>query len=258
MTMRQTLSLCLLLLVLLAALPAGAAEPLLPFFDRQDEGAADPAPPPPGVTPLDQAVLDLCGAFGARPRAAAFRRMLDQADVAPEVAAIQAATMPGSTRTAFKAELSAAWFKAGGFVHVFCGEPGRRTLGGLHFAPRYLELQQEGLAGRLPRQACGDIEIVPPIYTFGVRYRLPDGRLQEACPKGYALGLTAADILADGLNALHASRRGDMCLANVAPREGRPFKAVFVARGGGIRTFYPDATPACDAGSGAAGCACGG
>ena len=56
----------------------------------------------------------------------------------------------------FKDELTAVWFDAGGFAHVFCGEPRSDQLGGMHYRGRYLDLQEQGIAGlmsgcRVPR-----------------------------------------------------------------------------------------------------------
>jgi hypothetical protein len=39
---------------------------------------------------------------------------------------------------------------------------------------------------------------------------------------------------------------------------GPGYPAVVVVKRDAVRTFYPDATPSCDGGGRAAGCACGG
>lgn len=257
--MRSFLCCCLLLLNLAWPGMALAQSGLLPFFDADQAGARDPAPPPPRLTPLDQAVLEVCGKWGSTPTAARFRAMLDEPALAASVAAMATAAMPRADLDHFKDRLTQAWFKAGGFEHVFCGEPGRQTVGGLHFAPRYLELQEEGLAGRLPPGACNRTEIAPPIYTIGMAYQLPgsSGRFR-ACPKGYALGVDAATLLTAGLKALLAEGRDGMCLATLKAEGGASLQAVFVARKGAIRTFYPDATPHCSGGRQNGGCSCGG
>ena len=83
----------------------------------------------PPLDALDRAVLEVCGDWGSRPRARDFRAMLDRPEVAEEVQQLYAA-LGRSVRGGpvglprFKDELTAVWFDAGGFKHVFCGEPG--------------------------------------------------------------------------------------------------------------------------------------
>ncbi|MFC3227500.1 EndoU domain-containing protein [Marinibaculum pumilum] len=249
----------------LAAGPAadGETAALMPFFDDREPAGADldPAPPAPALDALDRAVLDLCGDWGSRPDRAAFRRKLDDPGLEQPIARLrQDLEVPAGTPPAdFADALAAAWFAADGFAHIFCGEPGHGTIGGLHYAPRYLQMQERNWGGLDP--ACGDMEIAPPIYTIGVRYRRPGGGQGTACPKGYALGLDAHGLFVEAGRALQdvGDRPGNtVCLHRVTPQAGEPYLAVFVARDGAIRTFYPDASPACDGGAPAAGCLCAG
>jgi hypothetical protein len=239
------------------------ARDLLPFFDDVDDGPGDPSPPAPSLDALDRAALDVCGAWGSRPRAQTFRAMLDRPELQGELGRIQealggaAAPLPR-----FKDELTSVWFGAGGFVHVFCGEPEPEKLGGLHFRGRYLELQEQGLAGLAGEAECPGAEIEPPVYTFGVRYRLPGSRaLRTDCRKGYAHDLGAGDLLIQATMAYEANRRAadaEMCLHEIATPGAPAYLAVVVVRDDAVRTFYPDATPACDGGGHPAGCLCGG
>ncbi|MFO1071461.1 MAG: EndoU domain-containing protein [Geminicoccaceae bacterium] len=237
--------------------PASAAPGLRPFFDAKATGRDDPSPPPPELGPLDQAVLAVCGPWGSRPHRADFRAMLDRPDLAPVVARLAASLPDGSGSLARRKELLAdAWFGRGGFAHVFCGEPRAAGLGGLHYAGRYLELQQAGLAGLASRAECRAADIAPPVYTICVRYRDPDqGDWRLACPKGYALDLDAEAILTAASRAwggLRGARGESMCLASLPSGA----EAVVVVKGGAIVTFYPDATPRCDGGGPPKSCAC--
>lgn len=239
-----------------AAEPAGTAPSLLPFF-----GTDGSLPAPPALGPLDRAVLALCGGWGSRPDAKAFRRMLDDPALAPEVEQIRAAldgrvTGPHRGPDEFRDELTRAWFRSGGFRHVFCGEPGPQGLGGLHYAGRYLQMQEEGWGGLDP--TCRRTERVPPVQTFGVRYRIPGGGWGRACPKGYAEGLDAAALMVEAVRAYRALQPpADGTLACLHPVAEPGYLAVFVARDGAIRTFYPDASPSCDSGGPPQGCLCG-
>jgi hypothetical protein len=146
----------------------------------------------------------------------------------------------------FLNDLTDIWFNVVGFDHVFCGEPVQGgSIGGLHFVGRYVELQNKGLAGRLANNTSRE-EVVPnTIYTMGVVMKVGTGTAQSSI-KGYPYTLNAEEILSIASlgykNNPNTSTTNQACLLNVTD-EGRTFKAVFVRRQGGIRTFYPDATP---------------
>jgi hypothetical protein len=240
---------------------------LAPFFDAADGGRDDPAPPPPPLDAFDRAVLEVCGPWGSRPRAMAFRAMLDRPELADDVRSLHEALGQrvrggpvGLPR--FKDELTAVWFEEDGFGHVFCGEPGAQELGGLHYRGRYLELQEEGLAGLMSEADCRGTEIAPPVYTVGVRYRPPGGGpWRSACPKGYAYDLGASDLLLAATRAygkLRRQRGQEMCLETVGAAADAGYPAVVVVKRDALRTFYPDITPVCDGGGRPASCACGG
>jgi hypothetical protein len=205
----------------------------------------------------------VCGEWGANPRRTAFRAALDDPALAGDVDRIYRAlggSILGPRRDAagFKDELTDIWFDEGGFRHVFCGEPSGGTIGGLHFVGRYLEMQERGWGGMASR--CNKTEIVPPVYTFGVRYRIPRGGLRTACPKGYALNLEASEILTEAAKApklmLPRTSGKAMCLHRIVEPDERPYLSVFVIKNGAIRTFYPDASPSCDANRPADTCLC--
>ncbi len=235
--------------------PPGAD--FLPIF-----APAGDVPPPPAPDAFDRAVLDLCGEWGARPSRAGFTDLLARPDLAEDVTRIRLA-LGGAVRGAalapegFARELAALWFAEDGFRHVFCGEPGEDRLGGLHFAARYLQMQERGWGGRAP---CAEQESDPPIHTIGIAFRTPAGAREHACPKSFALGLGARDLLIEATRAFRAQQSRDpgerMCLHRVSRPGARSFLSVFVARAGAIRTFYPDASPACAGGLPVSACLC--
>ncbi|HYD65613.1 EndoU domain-containing protein [Azospirillum sp.] len=246
--------------------PVGGTTAFLPFFDTRDDGPNDPTPPPPTLSAFDKAVLDVCGPWGSHPTEASFRQLLDRPDLADDVANIYEALgrsvagdgpedLPG-----FKGRLTQLWFKSAGFVHIFCGEPAGKALGGFHFAARYLQAQEQKWAGLAPADRCNPSqrEIVPPIYTLGVSYLDPAGAPKTDCMKGYAYGVDARTILVDATTAMKAMKNASdkqMCLKEVkAP--GIDYFAVSVIKNHGVRTFYPDASPSCDGGKPAKACLC--
>ncbi len=245
-----------------AAASAAAPPGLRPFFDEDASGPDDPTPPPPPLDIFDRAVLNLCGAWGSRPRAREFRAMLDRPELRPDLDRLYAdlahAVHAGPVALPrFKDELTAVWFDAGGFRHVFCGEPLVDDLGGLHYRGRYLELQEQGLAGLMATGECRATTIQPPVYTVGVRYLLPGTTtFATACPKGYAYDLGARDLLVAATRAFRQRQRGGMCLAEVEGSDGLVHTAVLVVQNDAIRTFYADATPACNGGGPLSRCRC--
>jgi hypothetical protein len=243
--------------------PTPPSGELRAFFDDHDDGAKDPTPRPPTLSAFDRAMLDVCGDWGSNPRAATFRAALDRPTLAADVDRIYQAlggAVTGEPRdlAGFKDELTTAWFDEQGFRHIFCGEPSGGNLGGLHFVGRYLEMQEKGWGGLAER--CNETEIAPPVYTFGVRYRIARGGLRAACPKGYPLNLDAGEILIEATKALKLmlprTSGKAMCLHHVAEAGQRDYLAVFVIKNSAVRTFYPDASPACDAGRPANTCLC--
>lgn len=238
-------------------LRATAAPARRPLFDTVDAGPADPSPPPPPLDAFDRAVLELCGPWGSRPRRAAFRALLGRPELAADLRRIDRAL--GGV-DGLEDALTELWFDAGGFTHVFCGEPRPDGLAGLHYRGRLLDLQERGLASLASEAECrADIE--PPVYSIGLRYRLDadDASWRTACPKGYASDLGAVDLLIAATRAA-LGRRGTagtdaMCLLEMGRGEAG-YHAVLVLRDGAIRTFYPDPTPRCDKSGRPAACAC--
>lgn len=229
----------------IAASPAG---PFPWFFDRVDDGPEDRTPPPPVLGQVDFAVLRLCGDWGDTPTAADFRVFLSEH---PGLRNSLVTALSGSPDADDEA-LVDAWFDADGFRHVFCGEIDRRgdtgwSLGGFHYMGRYAQAQLNGWAGLL-EGGCTVIETAPPIYTQGVIFRAPDGGTGVKCINGYALGLTAPDMLLEITKAVRDARRlfgpsGQHACRRQVLDDGHSYEAVFVIRNGAIVTFYPDATP---------------
>jgi len=103
---------------------------------------------PPALTPADREVLQMCP---ARPDASVsrgdverfFRAHLDDPRIQR---ALSAAGRPGDREAAVE-WLTGLWVGSGprnAFTHVFCGDDwGRDSIGGLHWLPRYVQLESE-------------------------------------------------------------------------------------------------------------------
>jgi hypothetical protein len=83
------------------------------------------------------------------------------------------------------------------------------------------------------------------VYSFGVRMKV-SGRTVNDPLKGYGYTLNAEEILTIAAKAYKNNPNSEptskACLLTVTD-DKKTFVNVFVAKKGGIRTFYPDATP---------------
>ncbi|XGV95881.1 MAG: EndoU domain-containing protein [Leptolyngbya sp. BL-A-14] len=233
---------------------------LLPFFDDENnpvpvkfpKGAEkDITPPAPKLEPFDQKILALCGAgFDAPVDPDKFKQLMTfYPDVVRKLKqASGGALKPNrSSDAAFVQDLETIWFNKGAFKHVFCGEKVGKSIGGLHFVGRYLQLQQEGIAGRLDSGGKNEEVVDGSIYTFGAVIKQGDRVIAQSPVKGYPYTLNAQETLQNGVLAFKQFKpqniTKDACLFTVTDPPAAPYQAVFVEEEGAIRTFYPDATP---------------
>jgi Bacterial EndoU nuclease len=239
---------------------------LQPFFDTTEElelisvprgQAVDVTPKPPMVNAFDQQVLDTCGAFGSSVGADKVRALLAKN---PDVVAQISAAVDGNLNpirgfakqkpsATFQEDLVKVWTARNGFEHIFCGQiKGSSKIGGLHFAPRYYELQQKGIAGRLTGNQRQEEVKVGEVYTIGIEAKVNGGVVTDR-KKGYSYVSNAQEILTDGTRAykafnINSGANNAVCLYTVKDDQApEPFSAVFVKNDRGIITFYPDATP---------------
>lgn len=232
----------------------------LPFFDDADNpvprplrfgGKADITPPAPPLDDFDKAVLAACGPAGKQVSREEFHGlMIAHPQVLSRLMAftrnqVFAARPRRTSAESYVADLADAWFELKAFDHIMCGEPGDGgRIGGLHFAGRYLQLQQSGEACRMANYDQNEVE-PGLVYTFGVEMRTPAGTFRHAT-KGYGYTLSAEEIMQAATRALaeNPTASGDSqgCLLPLTD-DGKSMTAVFVRRAQGIRTFYSDATP---------------
>lgn len=240
--------------------PKPAVKPnskLLPFFDNQNNGvrlkfppntSVDVTPPPPVLNDFDQAVLQTCGTLGTKVSPQSFKALLRKyPQVLQQVKKGAGAEILKNRRSdaEFVEDLTAIWFKKHGFEHIFCGEiEQNNNIGGLHYVGRYLQLQNQGIAGRLPKNEKSE-EVVPGvIYTVGVEAKQGQN-LFRSSRKGYPYVSDAAELLAAITAAYKTAKTSDtQCLYFVKDQDsGKSYQAVFVMKNNAIVTFYPDATP---------------
>jgi hypothetical protein len=230
---------------------------LLPFFDSVDNPVPvgfprgqklDITPPPPRLNSFDKAVLNICGPVGTRVTPNKFKQLLSAyPDVLQKIQTVSDGELrPGRKNKAeFIEDLTDIWFKNRGFEHIFCGEiKSANKIGGLHFYGRYLQLQNDGIGGRLPNNHRRE-EIVPGvIYTMGVVIKQENRTITDVI-KGYSYLSNAQEMLLDATKIFKLQGNSEgACIFNVRDQDtGTMFPKVFVRRQKAIVTFYPDATP---------------
>jgi Bacterial EndoU nuclease len=229
---------------------------LPPFFDRTDnpelhhfpQGVpVDMTPPPPDLSPFDRDVLQVCGNLGDRAHARDFQALLM---AYPEVLqaikqAVNGEIFAGrNTDVEFLADLTEIWFKHHGFEHVFCGNIHDGKLKGMHYVGRYLQLQEQGLAGKLPHNHQQEETIEGVVYTLGVLVKF-GGRFLSDRRNGYALITDAMELLIAATVAFKTRAKSrSVCTFAVSDADsGLTYPAVLVKEDNAIVTFYPDATP---------------
>ena len=239
---------------------------LQPFFDSVETGEllsfphgieVDAMPKPPMVTAFDQQVLNTCGAFGSGVSVDQVRSLFEknpdivaQIKKAVEESIIQPPGMPvrRQLKEVFFEDLVEMWTGQRGFEHIFCGQVKGNEIKGLHFAARYYELQQKGIAGRLPFNQREEEVIAGLVYTVGIQAKV-NGRVLNDRKGGYSYVSSALEILIDGTRAytqfkINSGQNNSVCLYNAEDIETlQKFKAVFVKNDRGIVTMYPNATP---------------
>jgi hypothetical protein len=230
---------------------------LPPFFDRTDNPEVhkfpvgvevDITPPPPSLTPFDRDVLQICGRLGDRVSREDFKALLR--DIYPEILdriyeAVDGEIFAGrNTKTEFLTDLTNIWFDKHGFEHIFCGTIRHGQIKGMHYVGRYLELQERGIAGKLPYNQHQEEVIAGAVYTIGVLLNYGNRVLVDR-RTGYALVTDAAELLIAATQAFKSqSHPKSVCTYPVSDIDsGHTYPAVFVKEDNAIVTFYPDATP---------------
>ncbi len=229
---------------------------LQPFFDHLDnpelhnfpqDVAVDITPPPPDLSVFDRDVLAICGELGSRACADNFQALLrSDPAVLDRIQTAVGGKIFGNrnSQAEFLADLTEIWFKRHGFEHIFCGNIHKGQLKGMHYVGRYLQLQEQGLAGKLPENQQQEETIDGVVYTVGVVLKHGDRFIVDR-RTGYALVTDAVELLIAATLAFKTTARSrSICdFTVVDPDSGHTYPAILVKEDNAIVTFYPDATP---------------
>jgi hypothetical protein len=202
----------------------------------------------PSLTPLDKEVLALCPTHpDGEVSGAEARRFIAAHQADPRVQqALSAAGRPGS-KEANVDWLVSLWTGTGprnAFTHVFCGDDwDREKLGGLHFLPRYAELEAE-------RRICfdGAVKHSGPITggQYLIRYHgVAPWSCGEKSVGGFPVEHDPVAMLALGVRAFarccHRGAANDGGVYSAGDTNGVRYQIWCGTRNGGygIATFYP-------------------
>jgi hypothetical protein len=244
------------LLFLVLSASAGALEP---FFDNNPRTPLQPDPPE--LTVLDKDVLQLCGNWGSRVNKARFietllaERHKDTLDMLYRELG-RAVFKKVGNKKAFVDRLAKVWFDAKGFQHIFCGEPSARSLGGLHYGPRYWQAQKNAWAGFYPtprgfsarKDSCSRIPKKyrniqdKGVYSLSTEYKHSGLRKSGIkCQGGYHAELDAAELLLAATQALKEAgrKKHTACYVTTNIKGSAPHYSNIVVKHRAIRTFYP-------------------
>ena len=223
------------------------------FFDSDPSTHAQPEAP--SLERFGKSILRACGPIRGCVSEREFEALI--CDHLDELDKFLPKKWKNFSRPEIVAKLKQIWFKHNGFNHVFCGEWEDRTINGLHYRGRYLQLQTENTACYTK---SSDEEILDDhIYTIGVTSA--DGANTHS-KKGYALQQSATELFILGISAF------EKCIQDEG--DWKPYKTTFDksfyikslsaeaeihyrvickattpndATTYGILTIYPDVTP---------------
>ena len=251
------------LITLFIAFFTSTAFAFQPFFD--EDPATKYAPEDPDLTDLDLDFLELCGDWGARVEARSFEKVMLKTENREALERIyqtlsQRVYRKTDDLTDFVAQLRRAWFEQKGFKHVFCGEPGQGAdLGGLHYAARYWQAEDNQWAGVLrlqsnyktrPVEKCRQFylkeRLAHPIYSISVEFKNPRAPNNNVkCLTGYHHQLDAEKLLIAGtMGFKQANKRAgknakEACIYPTQIAGVDKHHSLLVIKQRALRTFYP-------------------
>lgn len=187
---------------------------------------------------LVRAMLEACGAWGGTISAREAGRIF-------WIAGRRISEDDPQKADDYAQQLAAVW-TPDALTHVFCGEPGERGLGGMHWTPRWETTRNKWK----PVRSCLSTDD-SPLRSEEVNFVEPVSGdvVHGRCPKSHAPDVTAQYLLGLGMIAAFSPDR--VC---VVP-QGAGFVFVVVHDQGQVRTVYPRRTvaddPLCFQGEGA-------
>jgi len=212
------------------------------FFD--EDPATRFAPIYKGTSAIDKEVLALCGDWGSQINSSALKAFFrGQSTILERVN-----RQPNIRQMTFE-QWFGSWTERHAFSHIFCGEPSTKKLGGLHFAPRFKQAQDQGWATMCRSdKPCTDHKHAAiaeqGIYSVPVWYRIPNSeRFNKKPVSGYNLEMSADEILYEATLAFaHYSKQisgKKSCIFSVFGNQHYPqHKAVAAMTPTALITFY--------------------
>ena len=170
------------------------------------------------INKFDQDIVKICGPINSNPTRISFIKILrknkdvsdhlfiELKDLFQKNANNNNQDKQEITKEDFFNELYSIWFKNNGFKHIFCGQFSKRKLSGLHFMPRYLELERKNIGGIptiefLNKSKCKrEFTLKYPVYLTAYAYKLYNKKNKKintyiSCRKSFAKNLSGEEII---------------------------------------------------------------
>lgn len=189
----------------------------------------------PNLNDFDKQVLRLCGNWGSEVERGSFADLL-KGSIFDELYFFLDKTIitNNAEPVVFKKELLDIWFNEKGFQHIFCGTPQNKKLKGLHYAGRYLEMQEKGWGGKNAR--CKKTYVNNAVHTIGIDFIDKTGNLAYKCPNSYLYGFNAFDLLLHATKAFKESANLSSSLYKIPTSP--PIEVTFIKKNNAILTFF--------------------
>jgi len=163
-----------------------------PFFDSDPATSAQPGAP--SLDEFGKSILRACGPIRGRVSENEFEALID--DHLDELYEYFPQNLKNLPHPEIVLKLKQIWLTHNGFNHVYCGEWEDRTIKGLHYRGRYLQLQSEKTA--CYTKSLNEEIVDDHIYTIGVT---STDKANWHSKKGYALQQSATELFILGISA---------------------------------------------------------
>ena len=186
---------------------SGGLSSFIPFFLSGND-VEDLQPAHPTLSDFDNAVLDLCGEWGSTVDKNDFIAFAKDQKYAQEFAEMYQLVQGDlgfgkMSKDKFADRMADVLFDRNVFPHVFCGEPTKKSLGGLHYVGRYAQMSGKHIGINTTNEGnCSKSGADEGIHYFSMDYVDPAKQVvKNKCLNGYHYHMDAKALLANMLLA---------------------------------------------------------
>ena len=155
---------------------------------------------------FDTSVLEICGSFGSRPKKSEFIKLLSDTKFEKEYNELYQhidgrllLKDRNEDKDEFIKNIANLMFDNSGFSHIFCGIIKDKKLSGLHFYPRFLELQKNNMIGLYDGEQCKNNFISSSndihLSNYSINFVNQVGENYYNCNNSFVNDLSALEIM---------------------------------------------------------------